>query len=271
MLFLQSERTRDAWSYLISAQDPFTNRSTWEEKAMPKEVAAYLLARQQQSRTLGSAHRPGYGEAGVRAEGVEKAEATAGARYVEGFTPGLLAQGAKPRSDAHSRVAAHRASIESARRGAQSTGAASNPTERTVNELLQDMERYLDEYFASNDEAARRIAGVLRIANYEYQVAKRFMEQLKPEKLAKALALAATIQSLLWAIARFGGYIGQALSKLSGSRSRRWASRQAQLPSPHSLSWRRRAAPARSAKRVGTPTSLRGSQTTSARSCRTWP
>ena len=57
---------------------------------------------------------------------------------------------------------------------------------------------------------------MLRIANYEYQVAKRFMEQLKPEKLAKALALAATIQSLLWAIARFGGYIGQALSKAIG-------------------------------------------------------
>jgi hypothetical protein len=216
-LYLQSERTRDAWSYLISAQDPFTDSWTWEEKAMPNEVAAYLLARQQQARTLGAAHKPGYGEASVRAEGVEKAQATATARYVEGFTPDQLAHGAKPHSDASSRAAGDRAAVESERQKAAPKGAGSNPTERMVDELLQDMERYLDEYFASNDEAAHRIAGVLRIANYEYQVAKRFMEQLKPEKLAEALALAVAIQGVLWAVARFGGYIGQALSRAIGT------------------------------------------------------
>lgn len=190
--FLRDEARR-GWSYIVTTDQ--LGQETHEERSMPAEVAAYLLARTQHLRTLEQPHRPGIGELSVRSGGIEEARGTNAPERLHGD------------DDARNRtVDRDRARLAGVRREA---GAAALPgprpaQERVVSELLGDFTRYFDGYFAEHQQPEWRVTGVLYIAQVEYDVAGRFMAELTPAKLARALALAASIAAATAVLGRLG-------------------------------------------------------------------
>ena len=195
---------KGTWNYLIRAENPLTGQKVAEQKQMPMEVANLILARSQALAALRGTHDTNkLGEAGTRSGGVEGATGTVRARYEQGQEPDAATHhpGLAPVEAAKAKVA-------------QSSSAGKGGMSATQS-VLDDLEAYLDQWFANAHGMVPRIAGILAIANREYKVAEEIAAEITPAKLAIAVAKAMAIAAAIRAAGMFGP-IGRAIGEAAG-------------------------------------------------------
>jgi hypothetical protein len=205
---------QEGWSYLVSvfggpARDTLVAR---EHKVVPPDVANYLLARQQQLRTLEQLHVPRVGGASfkgrpiggtplgstaTRGGGVEAAGATATERYLGGE---LSPKAPDEVADLQKTLTEQRAAT-GVRPG---LGAPSSKPQDAVGLLVGDLRRYLDAFFGERQDLAWRLAAIFHIANEEHQVGAQLMKLLEAGTIADMITEAIKISAAMMALQMLG-------------------------------------------------------------------
>jgi hypothetical protein len=204
VVIFHDQQAQDTWTYLVRTWTMLPSMeevNVYEQKEMPREVAAYLLAQQQLRATLATSHRPGVGDTATVAGGVEEGQATATARYLQGQRD--TAQ--NPRAEA----AKAQISAAAAQHNIQRDKGTGLPS--PAGSLIQDFEKYLNQYFAVQIDPAPRIAAILVIGQAEHNIAVQFMHYFSGDELRKAIAMVLVMAGAKAGLARFGP-LGQAVS-----------------------------------------------------------
>jgi hypothetical protein len=208
---LHATTAQQGWSYLTDVRDGVRGDVivAREHKVVPPEVAAYLLARRQQTATLARPHRPAaggrpLGSAPMRSAGVERATATSAARYVEGqSTP------QEPPEVANLQTQLGAASRESGVR----PGRPPPDTADLVGQLRGDLLAYLEAYFTERQSMEYRLAAIFAIGDAEHGVGAQLMSLLDPKNLAMMVGEAvkiAAIMAVLEMLGPLGAIVAQA-------------------------------------------------------------
>ena len=193
---LRSAEAREGWSYLIDVRDMAGTGKVVarEQKAMPAEVAEYLVAARQHQATRAGTHHPkangrALGEAAIRKGGVEAGAGTSAARYLEGLD-------APKESAAASRLRNQMRQADERIRQGQGKG----PTRL----LIDDLEHYLDAFFVENQSKGVQVAAIFLIAQRERNVGAQLFALLDPEVLQELIAEAIKITVIMNVLQRLG-------------------------------------------------------------------
>lgn len=211
---MRKVEAREGWSYLVDVYDEPTRdvKVAREHKVMPPEVADYLLARQQQVRTLEQVHVPrvgGFtirgrpaggtplGSASTRGGGVEQATATSSERYLDGEAAPAVPKAVR---DLQSLLAEQRTAT-----GTRSGhGAPSSRPESVVSALTADLRAYQNAFFAERQDVAWRLAAIFHIANEEHHVGAQLMKLLEAGTIAEMIKEAVKISAIMMALQALG-------------------------------------------------------------------
>jgi Domain of unknown function (DUF4157) len=179
---MKNPQAQQGWTYLITVpnpNDPGAKPIGAEQKTVPPEVAAYLLAQQQHAATLSQPHKPEIdgapvGDKDVRDGGVEAGKGTNAATYTQG------AQNAAPSAASQNlnntlTDARTKAGITNTPKGEQA--------DRAVQTLIADLERYLSGYFEKNQDTAMRLGAVFVIAVVQYGAGEALKQLSDPKTL----------------------------------------------------------------------------------------
>lgn len=209
---ISNPQAQMGWNYLVNFGEPdpmLQFPPGHEQKTMPPEVARYLLARSQLLASLQKEHQPTLnGQAFGGEKSLEQTQGTFTERYTEGAPDTAVAP----------QAAADRGRIGRAR---QEAGVGPNgrgmPMETAVTELINDLEKYMDGFFASRTSQAERITAVLLIGTTEFEVAQKYVEHFTAANIAKSMGILIAIVGAIKAmryIPRIGEVLSSAASQL---------------------------------------------------------
>lgn len=186
---LRAVDAREGWAYLIDVPEMTTGATevaAREQKVMPPEVVNYLAAAHaanvmsrgplQPKATTATGDEVPIGDRPTRTQG-GLAAASASA------TRDLLGEDAL--GDERQAFERDRAAIAAAQQAGPS-----NPTEQ----LVVDLQRYLDGYFAHHQTAVHRFAGVLAIAAHEHDLARQAKAAISPEHIGEVASFTLKLQ-----------------------------------------------------------------------------
>jgi len=215
-IVMKSSQAQDGWNFLVDVYDPIgSNVLVREQKVMPPEIVAYLLARQQLHETLANKHRPQangkpIGDAGIIAGGVEGGTGSARSRMIEGKAV------AEPSGDAKELAATIK----------QAPGNPKTQTARNNLEITTDLIRKIQAYFSGFYAARARqpqysLASVLIIGNIEYDLFAEIKNTFDAHRIEKLLGFTVGITTGTAIAKKIGDKIlhglGDAISKGIGA------------------------------------------------------
>lgn len=175
------------WNYLLSQEvtgESLQPTLVHEERAMPAEVAEYLLAAQQLRDALDTPHIPTVEVDGEEVRIGDFVTRFGGLRITQPDVEGFDLQ---PGGDL--------------------------PTmEGIAGGLIRKLREYLAEYFDQLDDSTERIAATYLVAAGEHDAQEAFSSHFDLSAIASAVAQAVAMQSVIFAISRMGRY-GAVLSR----------------------------------------------------------
>ncbi|MCD2257709.1 eCIS core domain-containing protein [Psychroserpens luteolus] len=222
IILLPKERHQNLWSYLITTHIPNKSSNSYfpihEQQVIPQSTSRFLLAQTQHYNTLNEVHKPGIGDGSTRVEGIESGRAASTSTYLQGG-----------QSTAATRKATElRRSMSEARNNLYpnlwnpiGSGSINSVEELVVQNLLNDLNNYLDEYFVQNEDVESRVLAILRISIKEHRGDEMMFHHLTAWELGKALGISLGIAAMVSAI-RLIPYIGYALSHVIGKILKRY-------------------------------------------------
>ncbi|NNH09169.1 hypothetical protein HLB10_19060, partial [Cellulomonas fimi] len=191
----------EGWTYLTDVvAQPDGGVVAREQKTVPPEVAAFLLASAQQRATLARTHAPTVdgrpvGSAAMRSGGVEAATGTSADRMVRGET--------SPRTPRA--VATLSAQLEAAREeSGVRPGGRPVTSETVVTQLQGDLRTYLDAFFVERQSTEYRLAAIFALANTEHAIGAGIQRLLDPATLATMIAEAVKISAIVMTLQGLG-------------------------------------------------------------------
>lgn len=191
----------EGWTYLTDVvAQPDGGVVAREQKTVPSEVAAFLLASAQQRATLARTHVPtvdgrAMGSAGMRSGGVEGATGTSADRMVRGETSPR-----QPRA-----VATLEAQLAAAREeSGVRPGGRPVTSETVVAQLQGDLRTYLDAFFVERQSTEYRLAAIFALADTEHRIGTNIQNLLDPATLATMIAEAVKISAIVMTLQGLG-------------------------------------------------------------------